>query len=77
MPAAIGTEFCHFPVEECAQGLLLSVCLCCVNSRWSTWVVRVGAPFPGEHLLSYIIMPKDYLLDYFSRKYYDDVVIFL
>ena len=20
------------------------VCLCCVNSRWSTWVVRVGMP---------------------------------
>ena len=41
MPAAT-----IFSVEDfkCAQGLLLCVCLCCVNSRWSTWVVRVGMP---------------------------------
>ena len=38
------TECCHFSVEECEQGLLLCFCLCCVNSRWSTWVVRVDAP---------------------------------
>ena len=78
-------EFCHFPVEECAQGLLLCVCLCCVNSRWSTWVVRVGAPRKifkphsqisrlGMWTICFHYIPKDYLLDYFSRKFYDDVV---
>ena len=73
------TEYCHFPVEECVQGLLLCVCLCCVNSRWSTWVVRVGAPrkiFKPHSQISrlgmcgpsaFLYIPKDYLLDYFSR----------
>ena len=44
MPAATLLLNYHFPVEECEQGLLLCVCLCCVNSRWSAWVVIVGAP---------------------------------
>ena len=52
--------------RECTQSFLIYVCLYCVNSRWSTWVVRVGAPqkifkapFPDlkaghvDHLLSY------------------------
>ena len=35
-----------------------------------------GLPKTGhvDHLLSYIIIPKDYLLDYFSRKSHDNVV---
>ena len=45
--------------RECTQGLLLYVCLYCVNSRWSTWVVRVGAPqgtlspIPGSQLWAF------------------------
>ena len=61
------TNSAIFSVEEsvCKVCSSVFVCLCCVNSRWSTWVVRVGMPqkifkphslLAGhvDHLFSYI-----------------------
>ena len=85
IPAA-GSVLPFSCARECTQGLLIYVCLYCVNSRWSTWVVRVGEPqkiFKPHsqisklgmwticfHILKYYI----YFQDYFSRKFYNYVV---
>ena len=62
------------------------VCLCCVNSRWSTWVVRVGMPqniFKPHSQISRlgmwticfpIIYTEGLLIGLFFRIFYDYVV---
>ena len=83
MPAAALVHFSIFPTKTMCK-ICCSVFVCCVNSRWSTWVVRVGAPRkifkppipksqdwacgPSAFLYNYCIL-KDYLLNYFSRSF--------
>ena len=43
MPVAALVNFAIFPTKTMCK-VCCSVFVCCVNSRWSTWVVRVGAP---------------------------------
>ena len=87
MPAATyATEFCPFSLLKSVRKVLLLCLFVCVNGIWSTWVVRVGAPQKifklhfqisrlGIWTICFPIYTKYYLLDYFSRKFYDDVVI--
>ena len=74
-----------FFARECTHGSLIYVCLYCVNSGWSTWVVRVGVPqkiFKPHSQISRLGMwticfhtPKDYILGLFLvGKIYDYVV---
>ena len=42
MPAALFSLLKSSSVHKVCCSVF--VCLCCVNSRWSTWVVRVGMP---------------------------------
>ena len=81
MPAATLLLHYYFPVEDCAQSLLLCVCLCCVNSRWSTWVVIVGAPrkifkphFQISRLGLWTVCSPIYNKGLFIGLFYDDVV---